>query len=214
MDVMKVTDRMTRVVRREMSVKAAIDWAFGVELAHLDFDAVGHEWDRPGCDTIWRLMQRRDLGCKIDGGGRSLPHDDAEIIASFVAALPESCGGKGMAIQIAELGRTGSVPDWMPDATPRCVPRAWRSTKHGSFAKTEVIGQVAWRYRGREVKRDVVICPVTYMPTASQIGAARRNYLAWWGALLHLQTDLANARLRTVIITQAMPCLAPWNTRG
>lgn len=208
---------MSGVVRmgggvREVSVRGALEWAFGVECAALDFDEYRSDGERPGTDTIWRLMQRGQLGCEIDGGGRSFAHDDADVIASFVAALPQGLGGRGMAVQIAALARAGMVPDCMPDATPRLVPVEWRNTRHGLFAKTEVIGSVVVRSRGREVRHDVTICPVTWSVTAQQVSRARQHYLDWWQALLHLRTRLRAAGLRSLRVGLEMPVLTPWDT--
>lgn len=199
-------------VRRQMSVQRALEWAFGVEHAGVEFDELAD--GPPATDTVWRLMQRGQLGCRVDGGGRSLPHGDAVVIASLVSALDIAHGGRSMALQIAAHARACSVPDWMPDATPRCVPVAWRSTKHGVFAKTEVVGSVETQYRGRVVQHDLVACPVTWAPSAAKISSARRNYLAWWGALLELQAQLRGARLSTIVMTSAMPPLEPWRTSG
>lgn len=71
------------VAKRALSVRQALEWAFGAERASVDFDELND--GPPATDTIWRLMQRGLLGCRIDGGGRSLPHDDAEVIASILS---------------------------------------------------------------------------------------------------------------------------------
>lgn len=208
-DHSKGFDRAT-AVRRELSVRAALEWAFAAERVSVDFDKIH---DGPGgTDTIWRLMQRGRLGCKVDGGGRSARHDDAEIIASFVSQLDEGHGGRGMAVSIARYARACSVPDWMPRAVPRCVPVDVVQNPHGVFAKTEVVGQVEVLRRGRKKKVDVVACPVTFFPSAAKIASARREYLAWWGALLDLRVSLAGARLRTITVTQQMPPIKPWDT--
>jgi hypothetical protein len=155
-------------------------------------------------------MQRGLLGCKIDGGGRSLGHDDAEVIASIVARLDVAAGGRGMAVELARLARAGMAPDWMPGAVPRCVPRDTRLTKYGLFARTEVVGQVVSTHRGRKVVRDVVCCPVTFHPSVARITAARKAYGSWLVALTALQGPLRRAGLRTVEITQDLPPRAPW----
>lgn len=194
--------------KREMSVRQALEWAFAAERVSIEFDELAD--GPPATDTVWRLMQRGLLGCKIDGGGRSIGHDDAEVIASIVARLDIAAGGKGMAVELARLARAGMAPDWMPGATPRCVPRDTRLTKHGMFARTEVVGQVVSTHRGRKVVRDVVCCPVTFHPSQARITAARKAYGAWWVALRALQGPLRKAGLRTVEITQDLPTRCPW----
>lgn len=199
-----------RAAKREMSIKAALEWAFGTEHAQLDFDDMAPQGARPGMSTIWLMMQRGALGCQIDGGGRSRPASDAETIAAALAGLPAVHGGKPMAADMAAWARAGSTPDWMPDATPRCVPVAWHNTKHGYFAQTEVVRVETLLYRGRKTTHDVLACPVTFAPSAQQIGMARRRYLDWYGALLHLRHDLRGDLLTAIRLTDAMPPLNPW----
>ena len=72
------------------------------------------------------LLQRAVLGCKIDGGQHKIggyTHEDAEVIAATVAGIPDSLGGKRMAIRVAELARAGLTPDWMPGAVRMRRPR-------------------------------------------------------------------------------------------
>lgn len=198
-------------VKRELSILQALDWAFRVECAQLDFGDDGREGQRPGISTVWVMMQRGAVGCQIDGGGRSLPHDDAQTIAGVVAALSVARGGPGMALQMAEFARAGVQPDWMRDARPRCVPRNWTSNQYGPNAKAEVFETITTRHRGRKVKRDVMWCPVTWTPSAAQIARARRHYLDWWGALIDVRADLIlNQALRAIRLTAVLPPMTPW----
>ena len=204
---------MQRAVKRSMSIRRALEWAFGDECARIELDEVGESsgGQRPGVDTIYVLMQRGALGCKVDGGGVSYPAAEADMIASAVAALPESHGGRKMAMQIAELARAGRAPDWMRDAKPKCVPREWRNSKHGWRASVTQGREVVTVYRGRRSVRTEDYCEVIYTPTWGQIAAARRNYLAWYGALLWLRAELAGLKILTSItLTQSMPQLEPW----
>lgn len=202
--------------RRAMGIQQALEWAFGKECARLDLDTVDPENpDRPAVGTEHIIWQRHQLGATIQssGGawGGSAPHHDAEVIAAFVAHLDEGHGGRAMAVRVAELARAGITPDWMPDARVRCVPLGWRTTRHGRFAKTEVIEVVRFKHRGRTIQREVTCCPVTYAPTAAQINAARRDYLGWWGALLSLGADLRGCgMLSRVEVTNVMPPMTPW----
>lgn len=196
--------------KRPMSVRQALEWAFGAERVSVDFDELND--GPPATDTIWRLMRRGLLGCRIDGGGRSVAHDDAEVIASILATIPITLGGKAMAVDMARWARAGMAPDWMPGAVPRCVPRDTRLTKHGMFAKTEVYERVERVHRGRKVKVDVMFCPVTFYPSSAQIVAARSAYGQWRLALQWMQGALRQANLRTISITQDLPGRAPWAT--
>lgn len=195
--------------KRSGGVWDALCWAFGVELASVDFEDELVQSQSVGME--WVMMQRAQLGgVRIDGGGRSSPHDDADLVAAAVASLPSSYGGRGMAVWIAELARAGRYPDWMPGAAPRCVPRAWRQTKHGVFAATEACGTDMVTGRRGTVTLERRMCPVTYHPSGAQIAARRRAYLDWWGALLWLRPDLERMSLGSWTLTNAMPPMTPW----
>ncbi|MFC3180466.1 hypothetical protein [Cypionkella sinensis] len=197
--------------KREMSIKAALEWAFGVEHAQLDFDDLSPQGARPGMSTIWLMMQRGALGCQIDGGGSSRPASDAETIAAALAGLPVALGGKAMAADMAGWARAGIEPEWQINMTPRCVPRQWsRENQFGASAKTVVVETLDIPgKRGRRTRFDVLACPVTYIPTASQIGMVRRRYLGWRLALLHLRSTL-DCALENIALTEVLPASAPW----
>jgi hypothetical protein len=209
---MMVAGRMAgqAVARREMSVRQALEWAFAAERVSIEFDEL--QDGPPATDTIWRLMQRGMLGCRIDGGGRSLGHDDAEVIASIVARLDVAAGGRGMAVEVARLARAGMAPDWMPGAVPRCLPREVVENRHGVFSRTVVVDEIEVLRRGRKRKVEVLACPVHFQPSAARITSARKAYGSWWLALRALQGPLRRAGLRTVEITQDLPTRAPWDT--
>lgn len=189
----------------------ALEWAFAREHAAIDFDDNGSGAARVGVSPIWVMMQRGQLGCQIDGGGRSRPHSDAEVIAAILEAMPKELGGKAMALQVASYGKSGAAPDWMKGQRPRCVPVDWAyENQHGRFGKTAVVEVVTTVYRGRKTSRPVIATPVTYRPSHSQISAARQRYLDWWGALLWLRQELSGAGLSTLSINRAMPPMTPW----
>ncbi len=197
--------------KRQLSVVKALEWAFAVERVSVEFDEVNPDARVVGSDPIWRMMRQAELGCRVDGGGSSRRADDAEVIASIVARLPVAQGGKAMALTVAHHARACSAPDPLVGAVPCVVPRdGWRLTKHGAFARTEVVGQVVTVYRGRKVAHDLLACPVTYSPSSAQIAAARRGYLDWWGALVHLRHELATCGLASIEVTTSMPPLTPW----
>ena len=160
------------------------------------------------------LLQRAQLGCKVDGGKYktlSHTHEDAEVVAAVVAGMPESLGGIRMAIHVTELARAGLTPDWMPGAVPRCVPVETRRNQHGERAITEVVGVDRVLYRGRWRSVEVLACPVTWRPHPQQIEGARRGYQEWWQALDWVRDGLmANGMLREVEVTSAMPKVRPW----
>ena len=122
-------------MKRALGVQAILEWAFRVEKAQLelpqrrDIDEEGF-----GFGMEYVLMQRARLGCKVDGGShksQSYTHEDAEIVAATLAGMPDSLGGKRMAIYVAELARAGMTPDWLPRVVPRCVPVETKRNQHG-----------------------------------------------------------------------------------
>jgi hypothetical protein len=160
------------------------------------------------------LLQRAILGCKVDGGQYkigSYTHEDAEVIAATVAGIPDSLGGKRMAIRIAELARAGLTPDWMPGAVPRCVPVEVKRNQHGERATAILVGTERVLSRGKWRTVEVLACPVTFSPHPQQIEAARRAYSDWCAALGWVREGLhAGGLLREVEVTEVMPRGRPW----
>jgi hypothetical protein len=197
---------------REISILGLIEWAFQRECASLDLDELASTaGERPSVSPLWMLMQRHNLGCTVDGGGKSDPHPDADIVASALAALPDARGGRRMGIWIAELARAGLHPDWMKGAVTRCVPVEVQQHKHGTFAKSEACGSVKVTSRGRVREVELRWCPVTYTPTADRIAAARRAYLSWWDALHDLRFQFQTyGGLTSWRVTDDMPPRKPW----
>lgn len=197
---------------RALPIRAALEWAFGLEHAGLDFTEGQGDNARPAVSPVWVVMQRGVLGCSIDGGGHSLPARDADIIASEVANLPQHLGGRRMAVQIAELARTGQAPDWGRDLTPRCIPKAWKhENQNGPQAATELVEVLTLGQAGRTRAFKVYCCPVTFTASAARIAAARAQYLAWIEALAWLAMQLrAKSVLDRVSITSGLPDMEPW----
>lgn len=202
--------------RRSMSVQQALEWAFRVEHAQLELplppDPKRGQGFGFGLEYV--LLQRAILGCKVDGGQHKIggyTHEDAEVIAATVAGLPDSLGGKRMAIRVAELARAGLTPDWMPGAVPRCVPADIKRNRHGDRAVSVVVGTERVLIKGKWRSMEIRACPVTFKPDAQRIEAARRGYEDWWLALEWVGTGLKVSRmLRDVEVTSAMPKVRPW----
>ena len=202
-------------VKRALGVQAALEWAFRVEKAQLELPLsqdVTEEGFGFGLEYV--LLQRAALGCKVDGGQHKIggyTHEDAEVIAATVAGLPDSLGGKRMAIRVAELARAGMTPDWMPGAVPRCVPVDVKRNRHGDRATSEVVGTERVLIKGKWRSVEVRACPVTFSPHPHQIEAARRAYDDWWRALGWVRDGLtAGGMLREVDVTCAMPKATPY----
>jgi hypothetical protein len=199
-----------------MSVQQALEWAFRVEHAQLELtEPPDPEREQGfGFGLEYVLLQRAILGCKVDGGQYkigSYTHEDAEIIAATVAGMPDSLGGKRMAIRVAELARAGLTPDWMPGAVPSCVPVEVKRNQHGERATTILVGTERVLSRGKWRTVEVLACPVTFLPHPQQIEAARRAYDDWWRALDWAREGLlAGGTLREVEVTAVMPKVRPW----
>lgn len=200
--------------KRAVSVLELIEWAFQRERVGLDFDEIERETGaRSGIGMEYILMEQARLGCRVQGGGRSQAHHDADIVAAALASLPESVGGRRMAIWIAELARAGERPDHLGGARLQCVPASWRRCRHGNFAQTLPCRDAALMWPADQLgrKADGSVCPVIYVNTAYQIAAARRRYLDWYRALHHLRFQLTTAcHLTSYTVTQALPEAAPW----
>jgi len=204
-----------RRVKRALGVQAALEWAFRVEKAQLELPLpqdVTEEGFGFGLEYV--LLQRAALGCKVDGGQHKIGgyvHEDAEVIAATVAGLPDSLGGKRMAIRVAELARAGLTPDWMPGAVPRCVPVEVKRNRHGERASTIVVGTERVLIKGKWRSVEVRACPVRFSPDQRQIDGARQAYEDWWRALGWVRDGLIEGQmLREVDVTKAMPKDRPW----
>lgn len=202
-------------LKRALGVQAALEWAFGVEKAQLELPPPKDRAEEGfGFGLEYVLLQRAALGCKVDGGQHKIgcyTHPDAEVIAATVAGMPDSLGGKRMAIRIAELARAGLTPDWMPGAVPRCVPVEVKRNQHGERAATAVVGWARVLSRGKWRSVEVLACPVTYVPHPQQLEAARRAYEEWWRALAWIREALVvSGMLRSVNVTEAAPKSRPW----
>lgn len=209
-------------IKRRIDILGLIEWAFQCECAELDFgdiDRLGAE-ARCGIGIEYLMMQRGPAGVRIDGGGRSWPHDDADLVADAVAHLPLTHGGRAMAVQIAELARAGARPDAMVGARVTARPEDWHANQNGmrpATADAAELGPYGWRAQPRRNRKGVIVhdrvpyTPIVFSPTPDQIGRARRNYLQWWGALLEVRQGLViSGLLATHELTDAMPPMTPW----
>jgi hypothetical protein len=198
----------------EVSILHLIEWAFQREKVRIEFDQGTQH--RPqgalkgyGMEHI--LMRQAELGCRVDGGGTSEPHPDADAVADALAVLPEGHGGQRMAMRIGELARAGQVPSWHIPEKARVVPCEWRTTKHGTFAQTESAGMISYTSRGKLREVEVKYCPIIIQNHPGDAAALRREYLGWWGALLELRdTFRIYGGLTSYVVTEAMPPRTPW----
>jgi hypothetical protein len=205
-------------IKRMLGVQAALEWAFRIEKAQLELPPPQDVTDEGfGFGLEYVLMQRAALGCKVDGGQHKIGdyvHEDAEVIAAIVAGIPDTLGGKRMAIQVAELARVGLTPDWMPGAVPRCVPVDIKRNRHGDRAVSVVVGTERALIKGKWRSVEVRACPVRFSPDQRQIDFARQAYEDWWRALGWVRDGLiSGGMLREVEVINVMPKKTPWQTR-
>lgn len=199
--------------KRSMSVRAALEWAFGTELARVDFDLTGaREFDRVAVSPEWRILQERRLGCRVDGGGgcASDPHPDAAWLAAAVEALAiNPVYGRDMVILIAECARAGVAPDWRGQPERRVVPCGWDITDHGWTAHEVRVADWSFRdSRARMRSGHSYVCPISYSGGAVSISRARRRYLGWIGGLLEIRSCAWG--LKSIEISEIMPPMSPW----
>lgn len=189
------------------SVQKLLEWAFGIELASVEFDEF-EWWSRQAVGNEYILEERGKLGgVKIDNsGGVSRPAHDAEIIADAVAWACHP----SMAIIVADYARACRIPDYMDGLEPKCVPTGWKKNRHGWRAVSKIVGHDSVERKGRIVREPRRACPVTYAPSPSEIAKARRKYLDWWGALLSVRAVLVNADMICHSVSTVMPPKRPW----
>lgn len=205
---------------REMPVRVALEWAFAVERAMIDW---------PDGETATERAARRlsrstsafgqdvELGTKVDTSRGHTGHaaHAAELIAATVARIPRSKGGRAMAYVVVECARARSAPDTMNGITPRLEPRAWHQNQNGRRAATESLGFVIVQKRSAKKKAltkfDQRYCPLVLRPAPAMIAARRRIYCAWRGALVWLADELRPALANEgIAITDELPAERPW----
>ncbi len=212
--------RASRGAAKDIGIWPLLGWAFQAECAQLDMGdtrtVLGGGFGYASMTSI--IAQHEQLGCRVDGGGRSDPHPDADLIASAVAVLPEGCGGWRMAVVIAEHARTGMMPDWR--VRTAIEPLRWEGNAHGRHSATAdatALGAHGWPNQARTTRKggirydSVRYCPVTIRGGAAEVASKRRAYLLWWSALFDLRTSFQLGRdLSAWNVTAVMPPPEPW----
>ncbi|MDO6592200.1 hypothetical protein DS901_10260, partial [Loktanella sp. D2R18] len=84
--------------RRSIDIWGLVVWAFQREAAQLDLQRTSLA---ESCITGFGyasmtaiIAEHEQLGCRVDGGGSSDPHPDADLVASALSVLSEGCGGQ------------------------------------------------------------------------------------------------------------------------
>lgn len=197
--------------RKVVTIQWLLEWAFGVEYASLDFDEIND--DRPSVGHEYGIIQQLMLGLEPGRGvkpdtsfGRSLPHDDADIVSTFLRHSVDFY----MALKVAEYARNFATPKW--DLGPQKIqPLNWGKKNHlGVHGKTEVYRTIDYTVRGRRRQRKDLWVPCEWVPSASQIAAARRGYLDWYGALLEVLFAMQAVELTKFVLCERLPPMKPW----
>lgn len=207
--------------KRAVSVRWLLEWAFRTEKAQLEFPGDGVNLGGYGyISSTAAIIQHEMLGCRVDGGGTSSCHPDADVVADAVAALAHG-HGRRTSIWIADLARSGQEPDWMRDVTPQVLPVETRTNRHGVRAKTEnaaILGEQGWEPQPRRNRKGVTVhdavdfCPVVCRPSPSEVARARRAYISWWSLLFDLRSSFEiYGGLTSFEVTDEMPSRAPWS---
>lgn len=213
--------------KRQMSVRLALEWAFMTECAFLDLSDGRNEL-RPNVGIEWKVIQQMKVSnYRIQGGGRSDAHPDAEIIAAALTRMSQISGFTKLAIMIAEHARNGLVPDWMPGAVPQLEPAEWkRGSRFKRMSKEQVLRrykvphkQPHPKYPGQFITRMINVeetwCPIVWPVTLSEIQSARKDYTGWVVALNWLRDKLiSDGDLDTIEITERLPTHRPWEQQA
>lgn len=208
-----------------IDIRKLLEWAFQTEKARLEFAEDGFRAHGFGfTSSTAGIIEHERLGCRIDGGGISNCHPDADQVAAFVSGLSVGHGGRQMAVWVADLARTGRVPDWMPDSQPRFFPADVHTNRYGRRAKTEdaaSLGDSGWKPQPRRNRKQVIVhekvlyCPVVCRPMPSEIARARRAYSAWCLALADIHAAVrAYGRLVRFELLPDLPDPRPWRRLG
>jgi hypothetical protein len=221
--MLAATEREFRVPRGgaklPVGVWDLICWAFQRGGGRLDWneEATGFV-EMQAWDTIAKLEAINKLGCRVQGGGRSEPDHDADVVTSTLAVLPVRCGGRRMAVNIAEYARSGRMPEWRCEQ--KVEPVEWVQNRYGRFGKVADSRDFGgWPPQARQGRKGViyepVMCvPVHIVPSAAVVAAARRHYLDFYLALLEVKSALEISHLTRFEITDAMPPRTPWKENG
>lgn len=208
-----------------MSIRLALEWAFMTEYASLDLgDNLSNT--QVGVDTLYKLIQRNRLGfVRIDGGGKSMPHDDAELISASLTKLAIVSQNRSLALLVADCARLGRPVDWMEGAVPKIEPAEWKSRRgfsKGDMAKETVLRKYTIAKKvphprnpeksiTRKSKVEEAWCPCIWTTTLQEIETARQNYTQWVSALGWIRDDLIKSGdLETISLTDRLPVACPW----
>lgn len=179
--------------------KADIVIDHGIGLHTLERMADGHEVASISGDGCYQIMREAEIGARVDYSGRggACLHNDADLAHDLVKSKQVSRYHRGI---ILDYGRSGRVPDWMPDAAPRMIPV---TNRRGGIKMLRV---------GKDGKGRPLACQVRPEVVAGYIDNKRKMYRDWHDALNNFADLLAGRKdMMTAYDVQPMTCpREPW----
>jgi hypothetical protein len=208
--------------RRSIDIWGLVVWAFQREAAQLDLRRESFAESCVGgfgyASMTAIIAEHEQLGCRVDGGGHSDPHPDADLVANALSVLSEGCGGQRMALTIVEHARANTLPEWRVETS--VIPREWFTNRHGRTAKTADaadLGTAGWPAQERSNRKGVCVadavsfCPIIVRGGGAEIASRRRHWLLFRSALLELRTSFqAGNDLTSWVVGDQLPQLRPW----
>jgi hypothetical protein len=211
--------------KRKMSIRMALEWAFMTEYVELDLSD-GTPREAVGVDTLYKLIKRNELGfVRIEGGGKSNAHDDADRISAALTKLALTHNSRKLALMVADCARFGRPVDWMEGAVPKIEPAEWKVRR--GYSKQDMAKEAVLRRYVVEKKiphpknpeksftsRSKVEeswCPCIWTTTLQEIETARADYVRWISALKWVRDELIqDGELETIELTKRLPDPRPW----
>ena len=176
--------------RQDIRIEELVIWTYEKQKADIIEDrGVGlmpHEKDADGIfyrmisgDGAYQIHRNWELGIKLEitGWPTAQIHPDAELIHDLIKSKKFTHLERGLLI---DFGKTGLMPDWMPDAKPQI-----------SAARTRK-GNIKMIYSDSKRTRPIA-CVLDIVLSQGHIDFKRKTYNDWWQALDKLKTELWRA---------------------
>jgi hypothetical protein len=202
-------------MKRTISVRALLDWAYAVErvaasgraVGLLDAERQASGFVLPGRSMTGALADQATLGARVNGGGGlNHCHDDAELVDLVVARML-SVEERALVVQCA---MTGAPPDWCPNARHRLEPVKDFANPNTLHWRPRVVSSIQGR-----AGRVSAYCPIVERDAPADVARARQTYADWRAALFVVHAGLLARQpgLRDFSLSSEMPVHAPWSVR-
>lgn len=198
-------------MKRAMTVKALLEWAYAVERVSVSGGSGLFEAERraagvrvPGRSMTGALADQAALGARVSGGGGlSCCHEDAELVDRVVHRWLD---GDERALVVSHA-KMRSEPDWMPAARHRLEPRRRFKRARSNDWVPEVVTEIDGR-PGRVPAH----CPIVERDSPETVARARAIYTQWRAALFVLHEALSGEGINLTghTLIALFPHHAPW----